>query len=438
MINHDKAYILGLFIGNGTIANDTFIIKLPFKKWGMNPTKMNDIARDILTKISDKFFRSYNFQVNYEIGNSEWIIKPIDNSDITQIKNDLTSFGLPSEGFLLKNTNLSLAKSKLKRINLENFLSGIFDTRCSLAKSHRRFTDEAPIVSLEIPGSTENFKFVSDFCSWLTDLGTITDQILYNHPNQHSASDPSYKGWKKGFKIRFLVGSFLAKHSFVLKAKAVDIDKLKIFQAKSEQVPCINRKIRKPSPVCIHSEIDSNTLPTIVRNKLFFHYHHYCAVLGCQYAPIDEIKSIVSNYKEYIFVLPRMEKGVIQEIKNVFLKISNKYLLGNKTILHDVMVCDVINNDEMKKYHELEQGIAYLFSQKLNGKRHSGSKDTILSENSTSQFKIYSIEKTHLSPLLMINELNDRAVIISAIQSQLNQELIDKHICINNLEVKII
>ncbi len=438
MINHEKAYILGLLVGNGTIANNTFIIKLPFKKWGMEPHKMNEIARDILTKISDKFNKSYRFSINYEIGSNEWIIKPIDNADLTLLKEDLKTLGLPYEGFLLKTTDLSTAKKILTGINVENFLSGIFDTRCSLAKSHRRFTDEAPIVSLEIPGSTENFKFVNTLCSWLADLGTITDQILYNHPNQHSAADPNYKGWKKGFKIRFLVSSFLAKNSFVLKAKAIDISKLNEIQEKNEQVPCSERKIRKPSPVCIHSEINSSTLPISVRNKLFFHYHHYCAVLGCKYAPINEIKSIVAAYNEYIFALPRMEKGSVEDIMEVFSNISEKYLKGKKVISKNISVVNAVNDSTMKEYLELEQAIAFLFSKKLNGKRHSGSKELILSENSKELFKQYKIEGTHLSPILMVNERNDRAVFISAIQSKLNQELIKKHIRVNGLEVNIV
>lgn len=89
-------------------------------------------------------------------------------------------------------------------ISVESFLSGIFDTRASLTLSHRRFNDDAPVVSVEIAAVRRTFKFVVQLCSWLTDLGSITDQILYNHPNQHSGSDPNYTGWKKGFKLGFL------------------------------------------------------------------------------------------------------------------------------------------------------------------------------------------------------------------------------------------
>ena len=189
----------------------------------MQPEKMHKIATDILTKICNKFNSNYNFNVTYEIGNNgEWFIKPINNPDISELLNDLSKLGLPNNGFLLETVSLSIAKQKLKGISIESFLSGIFDTRASLTKSHRRFTNSAPIVSLEIPGSTKNFDFVVSICSWLNELGTTTDQILFNHPCQHSASDPTYKGWKKGFKIRFLVNSFIAKHSFALKAPHFD------------------------------------------------------------------------------------------------------------------------------------------------------------------------------------------------------------------------
>src|SRR5690606_38076882 len=145
------------------------------------------------------------------------------NSDISSLKDDLEYLGLPIGGFLLSSADLSTAKSKLTGVNTASFLSGIFDTRASLTLTHRRFTDDAPLVSIEIPGCTRNFTLFVQLCSWLTDLGSITDQILYNPPNQLSASDPYYKNWKKGFKIRFLVRSFLAQYSFALQAKSIDV-----------------------------------------------------------------------------------------------------------------------------------------------------------------------------------------------------------------------
>lgn len=437
MINHNKAYILGLLVGNGTISDDTFIIKLPFKKWGMQPQLMSKIATDILTKICNKFQQSYSFSVSYEIGNSEWTITPIGNPDISELKTDLSDLGLPNSGYLLNTVQLEFAKKKLKGIVLESFLSGIFDARASLTKSHRRFTDDAPIVSLEIPGSTKNFDFVVSICSWLTEQGTTTDQILFNHPCQHSAADPTYKGWKKGFKIRFLVNSFLAKHSFALQAKAIDVEQLKKAQNKSEQVPCIKRKIRKPSPVSIHNDINSSSLPSSVKNKIFFHYHHYCAVLGCPYAPVKEIKKLLDDYQNYIFVLPRIEKGSISEIKKAFKQIRNEYFQNKKTVSLSNTVKELLENRDNCNYQEFEQGLAFLLSNELNGKRHVGPKDNILAINQDVKLNVSSFTDTNLSPLFIQNETNDRAILISSINSTLNQELINKTVKRKGLEIII-
>jgi len=315
MLNHNKTYILGLLVGGGKLDSDTFLIELPFKKWGMEPSKMNVIAVDILQRIANLFNKEYGINETYEIGNSRWFIKPIDNQDCQILKEDLKKIGLPTIGFLLNNADLKKAKDKLVGINAESFLSGLFDARASIALSHRRFDDKAPVVSIEIPGSTKNFQLVVQLCSWLTDLGSTTDQILYNHPNQHSKADPYYKGWKKGFKIRFLIQSFLAVHSFALQAKAIDATKIKKLQRKDAQGSCPLRKIRQPSPLTVHNDMNSNSLPTEVRNKLYFHYFHYCASIGCKYAPIKEVKRIVEEKNSLISFFPRLSKGSVSEIK---------------------------------------------------------------------------------------------------------------------------
>ncbi len=437
MINHDKSYILGLLVGGGTISNGTFLIKLPFRKWGMNPEIMNKIALDILTKICDKFKKSYSFPVSYEIGNSVWSIKPVGAPDLSDLINDLSLLNLPTEGFLLDKADLTVSKNKLKGIATESFLTGIFDTRASLTLSHRRFTNQAPVVSLEIPGSTKNFKVVVQICSWLTDLGSVTDQILYNHPCQHSSSDPSYKGWKKGFKIRFLVRSFLAKHSFALHAKAFDIKKLEQLQAKDAQEPCHKRKIRKPSPVCIHSDINSSDLPLEVRNRLFFHYFHFCAVLGCKHAPINELKKIVDSYPEYVFVLPRSEKGSKLEMQKVYDSLKTSYFSAKKLEIQTNTVEEILKNEKLKDYLELEQGIAFLFSEKLNGKRHSGSKNEIIKNNKGNNVIIKRVKASDGYPLLLLNKENNRACIVSSLRSELNQRLIKEKIQRDDLSINI-
>lgn len=436
-INHIKAYILGLLVGSGKIDENTFVIDLPFKKWGMEPKRMNIIATDILTKICQYFNSSYNFNVTYEIGNGKWLIMPIDNSDISSLKSDLQYLGLPIGGFLLSSVDLSTAKSKLTGVNTASFLSGIFDTRASLTLSHRRFTDDAPVVSIEIPGSTRNFKLVVQLCSWLTDLGSITDQILYNHPNQHSASDPDYKGWKKGFKIRFLVRSFLTQYSFALQAKSIDVTKIEKHQKKEEQIPCILRKLRTPSPVSVHTDQNSDELPIEVRNKLFFHYHHFCAVLECPHAPVEEIEKLVNNKNRYINFFPRLSKGTKKELLKKLKEIQSEYFPQLEISTHNAKVSRLIEHEDFESFTGIDQGIAYLFAETLNGKRHIGSMVDIIQNHTSDILTLKTIGNTFDSPLLVINPINDRAFICSSVSNRLNQQLIKTKIKVDNLNVKL-
>lgn len=436
-INHIKAYIIGLLVGSGKIDGNTFVIDLPFKKWGMEPKRMNIIAIDILTKICQYFNSSYNFNVTYEIGNGKWLIMPIDNSDISSLKDDLQYLGLPIGGFLLTSTDLTTAKSKLTGINTASFLSGIFDTRASLTLSHRRFTYDAPVVSVEIPGSTRNFNFVVQLCAWLTDLGSTTDQILYNHPNQHSASDPDYKSWKKGFKIRFLVRSFLTQFSFALQAKSIDVTKIEKHQKKEEQIPCILRKLSAPSPVSVHSNQDSDELPDEVRNKIFFHYHHFCAVLGCPHAPVKEVEKLVKNKNKYINFFPRLSKGTKEELYNKFKEIQEEYFPELEISTQKTTVSKLIGHEDFESFTGVDQGIAYLFAETLNGKRHPGSMKDIIQIHTLDILTLNTIGSTFDSPLLIINPTNDRAFICSSISNSLNQQLIEAKIKVDNLTINL-
>lgn len=437
-IDHIKAYILGLIIGGGRINGDIFFIELPFKKWGMDPSRMNVIASDILTKICTCFNTTYNFNVTYEIGTNKWLIKPLPGSDISELKADLARLKLPTSGFLLKNVDLTYARENLKGVSIESFLSGIFDARASLTLSHRRFTDSAPVVSIEIPGSTHNFRFVVQLCSWLTDLGSITDQILYNHPNQHSASDPEYRGWKKGFKIRFLVRSFLTKHSFALQSKSIDLTNIEQRQDKTEQTPCLLRKLRKPSPVTIHTDQNSIELPEEVRNKVFLHYLHFCSVLGCPHAPLAEVNKIVRQKEKLVNFFPRLSKGNSKELLEKLESIRSHYFPQMSITQKTVEVNNLINISLLKDYQGLEQGLAYLFSPKLNGKRHMGDMAKIIRENLDYDLEMVSIGEGFNGPVLLINNENDRAFISSSVSNILNQELIRNKLVGKGLSINII
>jgi hypothetical protein len=275
-------------------------------------------------------------------------------------------------------------------------------------------------------------------CSWLTDLGSITDQILYNHPNQHSGSDPNYTGWKKGFKIRFLVKSFLAQHSFALQAKSIDVTKIQKQQKKEEQPPCYLRKLKQVSPVSVHSQQNSDELPEEVRNKIFFHYHHFCAVLGCPHAPVEEIAKLVKQKNALINFFPRLSKGTKDELTETITNIQLTSFPSKEISRYKYIVKNIIENDIFKSFSGLDQGIAYLFAPELNGKRHIGSMAEVIQNSLENEVDILSIGNDFDSPLLLINQLNGRAFICSAVGNKLNQELIKKHIKTTNLTVNLV
>lgn len=434
-LNHSKAYILGLLVGGGKIDRETFIIDLPFNKWGMEPQRMNNIALDILTKICGYFKSSYGFDVTYEIINNKWLIKPVKPKTIDSLISDLQTLGLPRSGFLLNTADLSIAKNSLNGVFAENFLSGIFDARASLTESHRRFNNDAPVVSIEIPGSTKNFTFVVQLCSWLTDLGSTTDQILYNHPNQHSAADPYYRGWKKGFKIRFLAQSFLENYSFALKSKTKDVVTLAKRQTKTEQLPCYLRKLGMPSPVSIHVDQNSTDLPELVRSKIFFHYHHFCSLIGCQHAPKNEIERIIKYKSGLINFFPRLFKGSLVEANQIFEDLHIRYFNGLQINSIVFTVKDLINKQELQSYLDLKQGVAFLFSPSLGGKRHKGNMKDILSQNETEYVIVFYMGNQFENPLLIVNNSNDRAFVCSSVLANVNQQLIRNYITVSGFSV---
>lgn len=435
-ITYERAYVLGLLVGGGTITNGTFKIVMPFDKWGADPQKAKEISNDLLTKIRKIFKTSYSIDIDYDISNKgQWILKPLVQINISEIKDDLVLLNLPNNGVLLDSADLSQVKANLSALTAEYFLTGIFDSRASLTESHRRFVDSAPIVSIEIPGSTMNFKFVVGLCSWLTDLGSTTDQILYNHPCQHASSDPTYSGWKKGFKIRLLVKSFITKHSFAMMAKAKDVSILSKKQETEEQTPCNQRNIIA-NDVSIHDDIKSPTLPNEVRGKLFLHYHHICAAMGCPHAPLANVHEIVKNAVNHISVFPKLSKGGYQEMELVHLNLATGQFSSTQNFI--TLSCkDILLEFNKRNYKDIEIGLAYLLSEKLNGKRHIGSKDIILNNNLTQSLVIAVIDNLEGSPIFIGNNENDRGVLVSSVSGEANQIALKSHIKITGIDINV-
>jgi hypothetical protein len=178
-------------------------------------------------------------------------------------------------------------------------------------------------------------------------------------------------------------------------------------------------------------------LPIEVKNKLFFHYHHFCAVLGCPHAPLKEIKKLVKENKNLISFFPRLSKGNKRELLKKLKKIQEDYFPEMGISSHKIKVQQLIDNKDFQAFAGLDQGIAYLFAETLKGKRHTGSMSDIIEENNNKTVTVKAIGDSYDSPLLITNPDNNRAFICSSVSNSLNQHLIKSHIQINDLSIKL-
>ena len=433
----EQAYICGLLIGGGEISETTFRISLPLRKWGADINNMNKIASDILSPIQGMFNKAFHCNITYERGKGVWYIIPIEGFNLSVIKETLSSIELPTEGRLLNYADLSFAKKELSGALAEWFITGIFDTKASVVDTHRRFNSLAPIVSLEIPASTRNFKFVVQLCSWMHEQGITTDQILFNHPCFHSGKNQFYKEWKKGFKIRFLVKSYLSDNSFAMRSKAVSAVNLSRRQQIEEQLPCELRTNLTPNQVCVHSELNDESLPDVVRGKLFYHYLHVCAVMGCPFAPIKEIQEMARKYRILTSYFTLLTKGREREISELYKNsLFNRYFPEIELSESNCRISSVLESSRFVGYPKLREGLSYLVAERLMGDRALGSiEDNLELKMET----IINVKGTSLNgyPLLLTNKENDRAIIISSTTSSFNQELLDRYISLDGINVRV-
>ena len=264
----DKAYLLGLIIGGGIFGNaeDCFRIRLPYKKWGSyieNPKRAGQIAQDILRKVGQMFRAVYNLSVQYETTpGGIWTI--LCEGDTSLVKSDLAKYGIQCEGEIRGTADIGKIIPELVDDNLKRrFIAGLGDTIGSMAKSQRRFTDEHQILSFEIKGY--NFKFVCDLCRLLYSINCIPDQINWNHPNIHCKSDPYYKQWHKGFKLRILLDQYARFGALAFRTKAETQNENRRLQRQSHKAEiCEEREIHvTASTVHQLSEMDITSISDI-------------------------------------------------------------------------------------------------------------------------------------------------------------------------------
>ena len=440
-MNTDKAYLFGLIIGGGIWGNveDTFRIRLPYKQWGsyeQNPQRASEISRDIMGFLSPLFKGVYNIIVSYETPPSGiWSV--LCEGDLSELKADLSSYGIECEGELRQNASIGKIVADLVDDNLKRrFIAGLADTIGSTNPNHRRFTEEIQILSFELNGF--NFSFVCDLCRLLYSVNCFPDQILWNHPNFHCTKNPYDKRWRKGFKLRIQLDQYADFGAFAFKTKAKSSqENLRRQQRPHDATPCPNREVRA-TPSCVHSAESDKVLPEYIRCGHYMHNRHVCAVLGCEHAPYDAIKSLFAKAGDLITPFPILCKDNRERIEEL---VHNEPLLANRDYttsrirvkpLYEKFQSDnnslLYGNDENSGYPltEIMQGIAYVIANndEVRGARPKGKYKKLIERHISNDPDLtVEIRKPDLlTPLVIIGD--SRGALVGAQNPKVYKKLV--------------
>jgi hypothetical protein len=441
-MNSDKAYLLGLVIGGGVFGNaeDTFIVKLPYKKWGSyieNPSRAGEIAQDILKRVSPMFRIIYGLNISYQTtSGGTWDI--LCEGDLTSLITDLNYYNIIPSGEIKRNVSIEKIIAELIDDNLKRrFVAGLADTIGSLTPSQRRFTADNQIISFEISGFC--FDFVCQVCRLLHSIKCYPDQILWNHPNLQAHDNPYYKQWKKGFKVRVKLDQYARFGAYAFTTKAESSKKnLQLQETTVDSEPCKERRINV-GVSCVHTDENSPLLPPKIRGGHFIHNKHVCAVLGCEHTPYNEIKRFLAKVEKYINPFPIIVKNEAAVIEGY---VNDKPLYKNRKYdIYELRVKELYNtyknnahaliygNTNTTGYplNEVIQGIAYLIAAQtgnLHGNRPKGRFAEIIEDALSAspqiafKFKVPDL----LTPLIISDKTH--AVLIGARNPSVYKKLI--------------
>jgi hypothetical protein len=335
--------------------------------------------------VSPMFRTIYNIIVSFETTpRGNWYI--LCEGDLSELKSDFQAYGVTCEGDLRTNVSISIIAQNLPDdFAKRRFIAGLADTIGSTTKSHRRFTDDVQILSFELKGF--NFAFICDVCRLLYSVNCYPDQILWNHPNFHAASNCYYSTWTKGHKLRVQLDQYAEWGAFAFTTKAeASAENRSLQQSTNAAVPCPEREVRA-TPSCVHPAEHDERLPSTIKGGHYIHNRHVCAVLGCEHAPYEAIKALFSDAGHLINPFPIMCRDTILRIEEI---IKDDPLLANRNYLFTNVAVEmfyrIFQEDSSTLMYgdgsgtsgypitEIMQGIAYIIANEneLNGTRVRG------------------------------------------------------------------
>jgi hypothetical protein len=384
-----------------------------------------------------QLFRSiYGITVAYDTSISGiWYI--LCDGDTTKLKSDLLSYGIVCDGELRKNVSISqISDDLVDEFMKRRFIAGLADTIGSTNKNHRRFTDEVQILSFELSGF--NFAFVCELCRLLYSVNCLPDQILWNHPNFHSANNPYYTQWAKGFKLRLQLDQYAQFGAFAFKTKAESSKENRSLQQQThDAIPCPEREVR-PSISCVHPAENDKRLPDCIRGGHYLHNRHVCAVLGCENAPYNTIKGLFSNIGDLVVPFPILCKDSLPRVEEIIktdpLLADRKYAISKVTIksIYDRFKAnrnDLFYGNSVGCGYpitELMQGIAYVIASEseLNGTRPKGNYIELVERHlfNDPNLSVEIRKPDLLTPLVIIG--NGRGVLVGARNPNVYKKLV--------------
>lgn len=313
VLDTDKCYLLGLLVWGGIMRSGWIQIVLPYDKWWkieLDPKRWWIIAEDILKRAKPIWKAVYNVDVSYQIGKKSWTIAFDNISD--ELREDLRQLGLLNAWEFRQNANIEiLEKLMTDKEMLRQFIGWMVDTVGSLAESHRRFSSNFQIISFEF--MWKNFSLVLSMIKMFFRLGIVPDQILWNHPNQHSWSDRYYFAWKKWFKIRVVLDDYALRWSFLFQSKKLSAEKNHSLQ-ESWSKTSDWKDYRINWRTCLHQDENSEWIPENIRGRHFIHFTHLASYLGVLFpgAPTS-----IQNPEEYICLFTILSKWTKDEIDEI-------------------------------------------------------------------------------------------------------------------------
>ena len=320
MIDTDKAYLFGLLVGGGVFGadNSSFLIQLPYNAWGdiaKNPARASEIGMSILNVVKPTFEGTYGITCSYSISRGKWLINCSGN--LQPLKDELLSYGVVAADELRKTAKIDQLVAALTNDGLKRrFLAGLADTIGSLSASQRRFTSDFAIISFEFNGF--NYSLIYNVCQLLCSLGLYPDQIEWNHPNFQAGDDSYYESWKKGCKLRVVLDDYstYGKFAFKPKAKAMKAEIDKQTKGTNSSVPC-NEKSVIMKFGCTHFGENSSDLPAEIRGCHYLNPKHICCLLGCPYAPKEQIEDALAQPEKYVTPFTVLTKGTLPSIQKI-------------------------------------------------------------------------------------------------------------------------